>query len=316
LRNCAWRGGSDFLAQGFEVNNGKLAAWLLLPVLAAGFAGVWRLQRSINLERDAMHQEEDEVLVRSPKLMKLVTLEYGTFVADIYWTRAVQYYGAKRLGEDTNLDSLWPLLDVATTLDPNLLPAYRFGATFLSQPAPRGAGRPDLAVQLLERGLKANPDYWRLNQDLGNVFYFEQKDYAKAGQAYLEGSKKPGAAPWMKIMAARFLEKGESRETAAMLWGELFQSSTDEAIKENARVNLQLLRAEDDIEHLNEIAKQFAARERRPPGSVREIIQAGLIGGEPLDPLGYPYAIGSDGKARISEKSPLFKQQTVYRRPL
>jgi hypothetical protein len=64
------------------------------------------------------------------------------------------------------------------------------------------------------------------------------KDYARAGQAYLEGSKKPSAAPWMKIMAARFLEKGESPETAAMLWAELFESSTDAAIRENARINL------------------------------------------------------------------------------
>lgn len=298
------------------MKNGRVAAWLFVLVLVTGFACVWRLQRSINVERDGMHQEEDEVLVRSPKLMKVVTLEYGTFVADLYWTRAVQYYGGKRLGEDTNLESLWPLLDVATTLDPNLLPAYRFGATFLSQPEPRGAGRPDLAVQLLERGLRANPDYWRLNQDLGNVYYFEQKDYAKAGQAYLDGSRKPGAAPWMKVMAARFMEKGESRETAAMLWGELLESSTDEAIKENARVNLQLLRADDDIGHLNEIAKQYAARAGRAPRSVREMIQSGLIGGEPVDPLGHSYVIGPDGKARISEKSPLFKQQTTYRRPL
>ena len=298
------------------MKNGKVAAWLFVLFLMTGFACVWRLQRSINVERDGMHQEEDEVLVRSPKLMKVVTLEYGTFVADLYWTRAVQYYGGKRLGEDTNLESLWPLLDVATTLDPNLLPAYRFGATFLSQPEPRGAGRPDLAVQLLERGLRANPDYWRLNQDLGNVYYFEQKDYAKAGQAYLDGSRKPGAAPWMKVMAARFMEKGESRETAAMLWGELLESSTDEAIKENARVNLQLLRADDDIGHLNEIAKQYAARAGRAPRSVREMIQSGLIGGEPVDPLGHSYVIGPDGKARISEKSPLFKQQTTYRRPL
>jgi hypothetical protein len=298
------------------VKNGKVAAWTLALVLVTGFASVGRLQRSINAERDRMHQEDDEILVRSPKLMKLAALEYGTLIADIYWTRAVQYYGGKRLGEDTNLESLWPLLDVATTLDPNLLPVYRFGATFLSQPEPRGAGRPDLAVQLLERGMRANPDYWRLNQDLGNVYYFEQKDYAKAGQAYLDGSRKPGAAPWMKVMAARFMEKGESRETAVMLWSELLESSTDEAIKENARVNLELLRADDDIEHLNEIARQYALKTGRAPRSVREMMQSGLIGGEPVDPLGHPYVIGPDGQARLSEKSPLFKQQATYRRPI
>jgi tetratricopeptide (TPR) repeat protein len=266
--------------------------------------------------RDAMHQEQDEVLLRSPKLMKVLTGEYATFAADIYWTRAVQYYGNKRLGQDTDLQSLWPLLDLATTLDPHLLPVYRFGATFLSEPEPRGAGRPDLAIQLLERGIQANPEYWRLNQDLGNVYYLELKDFRKAGEAYLEGSRKPGSASWMKVMAARFLEKGDSRETAVMLWSEVYESTRDEALKENARINLQLLRADEDIEHLNEMSEQFAERSGRPPHSMHELAQAAKIGGEPADPLGYPYTIGPDGKAEISEKSPLYKQKTVYRRPL
>lgn len=299
------------------MSTGKSAAWLLLLVaVPAGFAGVWRLQKRVNIERDAMHQEQDEVLVRSPKLMKLATLEYAPLAADIYWTRAVQYYGNKRLGQDTNLQSLWPLLDLATTLDPNLLPAYRFGAIFLSQPEPRGAGRPDLAVQLLERGMLANPEYWRLNQDLGNVYYLEVKDYAKAGQAYLEGSRKPGAAPWMKVMAARFMEKGDSPETAIMLWTELFESSTDPAIKENARINLELLRAGEDIERINEIARQYTAKTGHPPSSFRDLALAGLISGEPADPDGYTYVLGPDGKASISKKSPLFKQKSVYHRPL
>jgi hypothetical protein len=298
------------------VKGGKAAAWVLLLLLPAGFAGVWRLQRKINVARDAMHQEQDEVLVRSPKLMKALTGEYATLAADVYWTRAVQYYGGKRLGQDTNLDSLWPLLDLATTLDPHLVPAYRFGATFLSEPEPRGAGRPDLAVKLLERGIEANPDIWRFNQDLGNVYYLELKDFQKAGQAYLNGSMKPGAAVWMKVMAARFLEKGESRETSVMLWSEVYESSTDESLKENARINLQLLRADGDIEQLNKIAEQFAARAGRSPHSVRELVQAGMIGGEPVDPVGYPYAMGTDGKAKISARSPLFKQQRTYRRAL
>ncbi|HEY6129447.1 MAG TPA: hypothetical protein VIW23_14835 [Candidatus Acidoferrum sp.] len=298
------------------MNAGKSAAWLLLLVVPAGFTGVWRLQKTVNIERNAMHQEQDEVLVRSPKLMKLMTAEYAPLAADIYWTRAVQYYGSKRLGQDTNLESLWPLLDLATTLDPNLLPAYRFGAIFLSQPEPRGAGRPDLAVKLLERGIRANPEYWRLNQDLGNVYYLEVKDFAKAGQAYLEGSRKPGAAPWMKVMAARFLEQGDSPETAILLWAELFESSSDPAIKETARINLELLRADQDIEQINEIARRYAARSGHPPSSLRELAVAGLIPGERKDPAGYAYVIGPDGKANISRESPLFKQQSVYHQPL
>jgi len=298
------------------VKGRQARAWALALLLAVGFAGVWRLQRKINAARDAMRQEQDEVLVRSPKLMKALTGEYATLAADIYWTRAVQYYGGKQLGQDTNLESLWPLLDLATTLDPHLIPVYRFGATFLGEPEPRGAGRADLAVKLLERGIDANPEAWRLNQDLGNVYYLELKDYQKAGQVYLDGSRKPGAAVWMKVMAARFLEKGESRETSAMLWSEVYESSRDEALKENARINLELLRADEDIEHINAIAEQFAKQFGRQPHSVREMATSGMIGGEPLDPVNYPYVLGADGQAHISEKSPLFKQQKTYRRPL
>jgi hypothetical protein len=291
-------------------------AVLLLLLLPAGFAGVWRLERSINAERDRMHQEEDEVLLRSPGLLAVLTLEYRTLAADLYWTRAVQYYGGKKLTRDSNLDSLWPLLDVATTLDANLLPAYRFGATFLSEPEPRGAGRPDLAVKLLERGIAANPEVWRLDQDLGNVYYLELKDFPKAGQAYLQGSQKPGAAPWMKVLAARFLEKGESRETAAMLWGEVYESATDELLKENARINLQLLRSDEDLERIDEVAGRYTRRAGRSPRSIHELVEAGLLRAHPVDPLGYPYVLGDGGKARIAKESPLSKQQTTFRRRL
>lgn len=294
----------------------RVNAWLLLLIVPVAFVAISRVQAGINTQMDAMHQEQDEVLIRSPKLMQMATLECATLAADIYWTRAVQYYGNKRLGQDTNLESLWPLLDMATTLDPNLLPVYRFGATFLSEPEPRGAGRPDLGVKLLERGIAANPEYWRLDQDLGNVYYLELNDYAKAGEAYLAGSKKPGAANWMKIMAARFQEKGGSRQTAVMLWSEVFQSSTDDVIKENARINLQLLRTDEDIEHINELAAQFAQTFGQAPKSVREMLRAGLIGGEPTDPDGYAYVMGPDGKAHISAASPLFKQQRIYRNAL
>jgi predicted transcriptional regulator len=101
-----------------------------------------------------------------------------------------------------------------------------------------------------------------------------------------------------------------------MLWAELFESSTDAAIRENARINLELLRADEDIEHVNEIAQRFAAKTGRLARNVREMMQIGLIGGEPVDPTGHAYVIGSDGKAHISEDSPLFKESSVYRRGL
>ena len=74
-----------------------------------------------------------------------MSLGYDALLADIYWTRAVQYYGAKLPTSDRDFHLLWPLLDVATTLDPHLIAAYHFGSIFLSEKQ-GGAGRPDLAL--------------------------------------------------------------------------------------------------------------------------------------------------------------------------
>src|SRR5882762_2892807 len=140
----------------------KTIAWVLLLVLPLGFAGIWRLQHGIDAQRESLSRERDDVLLRSGKLVKVMSLEYAPLLADVYWTRVVQYYGNKHVRGQANLELLWPLLDITTTLDPNLLISYRFGAMFLSQAAPAGAGRPDLAVQLLTRRTPAPPEPWRL----------------------------------------------------------------------------------------------------------------------------------------------------------
>jgi tetratricopeptide (TPR) repeat protein len=297
------------------MSGNKAIAALLLLVLPGGFTGLWKLQHGIDKERAGMQQEEDVVLLRSGKLVKLMSLDYAPLVAAIYWTRAVQYYGNKKLNQDVNLKSLWPLLDVATTLDPNMIPAYRFGSTFLAEPAPRGAGQPLLAVKLLERGIAANPDQWRLYMDLGYVYYFELRDYKKSSEAFLKGSENPNAMFWMKVMAARIAEAGNSWDTSAFLWKQVYETSTDEQVKENARVHILLLRVDKDLDELSKLIAVYEKKEGRPPANLREVALAGLLRGEPVDPLGYRYVL-KNGKPDLNPASPLYKQRSAYDTPL
>jgi len=285
--------------------------WLLLPLLAVGFAGVWALQRGIDAQRAALHQERDDLVLRSGKLLKAMSLEYTPLVADLYWTRAVQYYGDKRARHEQGFDLLWPLLDVTTTLDPNLLVAYRFGSTFLSEPEPRGAGQPQLAIGLLERGIRANPDYWRFYEDLGFIYYFELKDYGMASQAFADGSKVPGAQIWMKVMAAKIAAEGQSLNTSIFLWNDIYQTTTDPEIKENAFNHLQLLRVEVDCRQLNALADEYEKRTGHRPTHMIDLVQEHLLPHLPADPKGFPYVFGPDGKAALNLDSPLLEQQLL-----
>ena len=98
--------------------------------------GFGSCSRRIDVQRDALHQEQDDLVLRSGPMLKAMSLEYAPLMADLYWTRVVQYYGDKHARHDANFELLWPLLDVTTTLDPNLLVAYRFGSMFLSEGPP------------------------------------------------------------------------------------------------------------------------------------------------------------------------------------
>ncbi len=291
-----------------------LAGWLLVPLLLTGFAGVWQLQRRIDVEQKETRVEMDQLALRSPNMVKRMSLEYAPLMGAIYWTRVVQYYGNKRQLRDRNLELLWPLLDIATTLDPHLLVTYRFGSTFLSDKAPLGAGRPDLAVQLLERGLKANPEEWRLYQDLGNVYYFDAKDYLKASAAFEEGSKNPHAYIWMKVMAAKIAGEGESPETSYFLWQQVYQTTTDPLIKKNAEEHMKQMRVELDLKRIDRAAEEYEKSSGRRATRIGELTQAGLIKGVPRDPEGYAYVLGEDGKAELNLNSPMLEKMLMNQR--
>jgi tetratricopeptide (TPR) repeat protein len=314
LRAGAGSGGDGVFTPKPEMKQRKMTGWLLGLLLVAGFAVVWHLQKGIDAEQRATRLERDELAVRSGNLVKKMSLEYAPLVGAIYWTRAVQYYGEKHRLHDMNLELLWPLLDIATTLDAQLLPAYRFGSTFLSDSPPRGAGRPDLAARLLERGIKANPGEWRLYQDLGNVYYFDAKDYLKASAAFEEGSKNPKAFIWMKVMAAKIAADGESPETSYFLWGQVYESTKDPAVKQNAEEHLKLMRVELDLKEIDRLTDEYEKQTGRRATRISELVQARLIKGVARDPEGYPYVLGEGGKAELNLDSPMLERMLMEKK--
>jgi len=283
-------------------NHRNPLAWLAAIAVPVLLVCVVALQRGIDSQRNILEKQSDELLIQSGPLLKRLSLGYDALLGDLYWTRAVQYYGAKLPTSDRDFHLLAPLLDVATTLDPNLIPAYHFGAFFLSEKQ-GGAGRPDLAVDLVKKGIAANPDNIQISADLGFLYYMRLKDYQKAAAAYLETSKIPGASQLFKVLAARIASRGGALDTSRMIWSEVYETTQDEQVKKRALEALKGLKAQSDEMQLDQLADDYHARFGRYPQSARELVDAAMIKGIPLDPDGFPYVFGANGKSQLDPKS-------------
>src|SRR5215475_9796280 len=91
-------------------------------------AAVYSVQSAIDQRIGSYRPTQEVLFLPSGPFIKKLSLGYNGLLADIYWMRAVQYYGGKRVKNESGFRLLEPLIDIATTLDPLLLHAYRFGS--------------------------------------------------------------------------------------------------------------------------------------------------------------------------------------------
>jgi hypothetical protein len=290
----------------------------IVLVAAALLAGAVQLQAAREARYPPREADPQVLYVRSGTVLRRLAGAYAPLAADAYWIRAIQYYGGNKLRlaaaqsaappapafKDANAYALlYPLLDLTTSLDPRFNIAYRFGAVFLSEPYPGGAGRPDLAIALLQKGLRARPDKWEYMQDIGFVHYWYDRDYRAAAEAFRKAAEVPGAPWWLRSLAATTLAKGGDRESSRLMWEAIRQSAEVEWQRHDAERRLLQFRALDEIDALQRAVD--ASRRAGRPADWAMLVRAGVLPGIPLDPSGTRYELTPDGQVRLSPSSSL-----------
>lgn len=281
--------------------------WPLFGALACLMSVVVGLQ-VVHEQRGPLTAVDENLLyVRSPETMKGLALSYDSLLADLYWIRAVQHYGGTRLSTDPNkrYDLLYPLLDLTTSLDARFNIAYYYGSTFLAEAPPGGPGRPDLAIALLEKGLRAQPDKWEFAQWIGFVHYWWRQDYEQAAAWFSRAATFPNAPIWMAPLAASTLAQGGSRQASRIMWQQIAQTAEDEWFRNDARRQLQKIDALDQLDQLQAVVNAFQKRQGSPPADWAELRAAGYLKGIPVDPSGTPYSLDS-GVVSLDRKSRLW----------
>jgi tetratricopeptide (TPR) repeat protein len=280
----------------------NLVAIAVLSVsLAGAMAALYAIDRT---PRESVAQEA--LYVRSSNVLRRLSLGYTGLLADIYWTRAVQYFGTQHHNGSSDFRLLAPLLEVTTELDPKLLPAYQFGANFLAPKPPNGAGLPGSALALMKYGIAHNPDQWRLYYNLGFLYYTELKDYAKAADAFAQGAQLPLTNQFMSILAARMAQHAGEFDTARMLWFTAYQNTKDPMVQENAVEHLRALQVDEDVTRLEQVVEKYREKMGRLPLSMGDLERAGFIHGTPVDPKGGPYKLMPDGRIEVQHPENLY----------
>ena len=275
---------------------------LLLLTMLIGLASVVGLSQRIDSGKppSASTAEEDQLYLKG-STAKRISLCFNGLAADWYWMRSLQYVGRKVLSSpgDSRLDNLGqlnlkllaPLLDTATTLDPEFMEPYEYAAVVLP-----GVSVEE-AIRITKKGIAANPSAWKLYQQLGYI-YWQRKDFNAADESYRRGAAIPGAPAWMEAMTARMATEGGSRETAREIYLRMYEQGGDEQVKNTALQHLLQLDSLDQRDGLRKLLSAYQRKVGRCPTSWNDV-EPGLRGfrlpldptGAPLDPTGAAYVL-------------------------
>jgi hypothetical protein len=302
--------------------SGLVAAVVVLILLGASAA----LQAVREARFPPATVPDDGLVVSSGTAARRLSLGYTALAADLYWIRSVQYYGGQKLAlEATRQEGapgassssepvktqqggyplLYPLLDLTTSLDPQFNIAYRFGAIFLAEPYPGGAGRPDLAITLLQKGLAARPDKWEYMEDIGFVHYWWRHDYRAAAEWFDRAGKVEGAPWFLRSLAATTLAEGGDRRSSRTMWQAIAQTADVDWLRADAERRLLQLDAMDFIDGV-QVYVNRAQESGVAATGWDSLIRAGVLRRIPVDGTGTPLVLDAAGTVQLSPKSPLF----------
>lgn len=254
-----------------------------------------------------------QTLFLSPSSLKKLSLGYEQMLADIYWLRAIQYFGSDKVDmTEKDPETLYQYFEIITDLDPKFVNAYRFGGTFLAEPIPMGLGDLERAFKLYDKGRKNNPDNFRLPLEQAFLYYLYTDQYKKSAELFRESADKPGLSDFrsasIRGMAAAALSRGGNRDMAKQIWEYIYETTDNEGRKEFALRNIQEINTQEKEEKLTEVLRAYIKDNKTIPEDINELYRSGYLDKLPLDHKGNEFIVVKEIQ---QVKSPTLVQQQL-----
>ena len=198
---------------------GSLARWLACVALAAVLVVSLR---ALNTET-RRGERQDRLYFPSGRALVESSVGFREVAADYLWFRFVQYFGSYAKGQH-DLRYFDLLVDAITRLDPRFVEAYHFASLV----AWSELGDFDKAIDLLKRGVLANPESAKLHFQVGFTYYVFFQDYRRAATWFEAAAKCPDGGDMEERFAAFARFRAGDDRVSLELWKELARS-TDSA---------------------------------------------------------------------------------------
>ncbi|MGD9401048.1 MAG: hypothetical protein PVF95_02145 [bacterium] len=251
-------------------------------------ACIWRTGAYLDHRRYSGDISEEMMYFPSGKLTEIASVGFDSLASVMLWLRGIQYYGAHRRTDKYYLLAEH-IFQTITDLDPNFINAYRFGAFVISQ----DMGQPAGGAELLRKGIRNNYMVWELYFDLGFLYFVDVEDERKAAHYFNMASRFAEAPEIAKRFSAFAYKRSGDYAVSRKLWEEIYESTTNEAMKENAAYALRMLDLDESVRRLNLAADEYRARHGSEPGDVGDLVRSGIVRALPDDPFGGRYFMDS-----------------------
>lgn len=264
-----------------------LSSVFLVSLLLLSLAVSMSLKLSIDRISRKKVPGSSIIYIPSGKYLKYATFGYSSFVADLIYIWAIQYYSDYAIAD--RFDYLDHIFSIIAELDPSYTDPYEIGSLI----AMYEAKDLDLAFKILDRGIEKNPGQWLLLFEAGHMAQIYKKDYLLAKDYYRKAMDIPGAPAITKRLYANAAFMTTDFKTSWETWLEVYNTAEDEEVRRIASNHLYRVKAAVDIRALEAARDGFKEKYGRYPLSLEQLVKAGFLHELPRDFDGQEYLYDS-----------------------
>ncbi|HTY09010.1 MAG TPA: hypothetical protein VMF29_07585 [Candidatus Edwardsbacteria bacterium] len=274
--------------------NPRVPGWLWVVVFGVAASIAYLCQHQIDADRQRRVDQGELMYFPSTGFTRVATVGYTNLVGDAVWLDIIQYYGRHHI-DDMQFRYLKHMLTVLTTLVPQFIHAYNFGALLLITDCNDSDG----AFALLDQGLSANPTDWSIPFTRGFFHYVFTGKYREAAHWFGLSARMPDAPDMAARFAAFAMRRGRDPAAARELWQDLARRTTNPTERETAQYYIDEIDRTADLALLQAAVEQYIKGRHAPPANLGTLVGAGQLRSIPPDPLGGRFVLDpATGKVR------------------